>query len=251
MRDIFNRVSFKEGSRDPRKACLKLFLDAYLHTDHSMARRLLFETVADSQTHHLVEAAVVANEIRAVLLEGGHSGKVANALRTRQRAWELLLAICDPAVREWKELVRKYSHVRTDEIPQEAKTQWAGLAQLFDCVSKQFYFASGAHDISAAARGREDAHPLPLSTMQTFWRESQPLLDLLGGVGLVPAVHRIIEFLYAYIELGPKEVFLRIARMVIAGQEGGYSLRNVAVTPFQQVTPREAANGTNLSKTAR
>ncbi len=101
------------------------------------------------------------------------------------------------------------------------------LTRLVDHVGGEVYFASGAYDTKDKDRTEEE-QALTRKRVERFYSESGLVLDELTRVGLPNVTHHLLETLEAFIPLDPRGVFLRITRVVRAGQQGGYQYESLA-----------------------
>jgi hypothetical protein len=164
----------------------------------------------------------------------------------RRRAWELLLILSRAAVRQWKEgqeAMREH-HDRSPgaALPEELHGRHEALYRLLAEIAEEIGFASGAMDVRYGAR-TAGSKPKPtesvLQARRHFLAECVPVLDELEKVGIVPAVHHIVEFLAVYADIDPEQVFLRIARLVAGSAE--YPLESMAKDEIVRLVERYLA----------
>jgi hypothetical protein len=89
-----------------------------------------------------------------------------------------------------------------------------------------YVFASGAFN---EKQGKE---VLTLAEKRRFYQESNRVIDALSEIGYPVITHHLLETLETLVEVEPKEVFLKIGRVIRAGKSGGYAREQLAVSLF-------------------
>ena len=121
--------------------------------------------------------------------------------------------------------------------PESDQEKWKSLGHLMERFSLELYFASGAYD---------EKHPpefiKPLTSQsKRFYEEASDILDELTEVKFANVVHQLLQTLEFFIPLDPKGVFLRIGKVVHAGQEGGYQYESLGADLLVRIVERYLA----------
>lgn len=219
---VFERFPFADVQRNPREACLDLYLGGYLDLNDDSAREFLFALCKDIAAR-LSECRAIVHGIRDSLVASKQANKsVEDESDVRQRAWTLLNAILREAIREWQALNSEYANTPSNQVPRTATEKWESLALLLNSAATELYFASGAYDEKMHVKGETGAETPSEVAKDLFWKESRESLEILEPVVLAPAVHHLVELLYAFIDKDPVTVFRRIGNVVCAAEAGGY-----------------------------
>jgi hypothetical protein len=165
--------------------------------------------------------------IREILVAGPVSPPDEHCEKARKRSFSILEAIVSSAQSGFFTVQQKNRNISFAEWPQADKQKVNRLAQLIDSVSMQLYFASGAYD---AQNQNSEANTASLTReqRQRFLNEASNVLDLLSNDPHPSTVHRMVQMLQSLLDLSPREVFLRLARIVQAGKKGGYQWESLA-----------------------
>jgi hypothetical protein len=99
--------------------------------------------------------------------------------------------------------------------PEGDQERLRGLFRLIDDIGTEFYFASGAYDLSKGS----DVTSAPSPTVrERFYREMGQFFDELADVGLPSVTHHLLETLESFISIDPRGAFLRIGRLSMAAR---------------------------------
>jgi hypothetical protein len=210
-----------------RSSCVSLFLNFHLWKDHVASGAKVREFCSDVAVY-LDEAAGIVSNLREVLVVGAVEPPEPTCEAARLRAFQLLETIIASTQSAFDRFQETHKGVAFSELPQADQEQARGLVQLLDSISSQLYFASGAFDEKPNVND-PDRNPLSLHQKKRFLKEAGKALDLLGNAPHPSIVHHLIETLHGLIEADPKEVFLRIVRIVKAGKSGGYQYESLAI----------------------
>jgi len=108
----------------------------------------------------------------------------------------------------------------------EDKAKVQSAVQMAHSIARLLYFASGAFD---AKLNDAQAKPVSVEQKRRLLKESGPLMDLLSNHPHPSTVHHLIEMLQSLLSSSPREVFLRIGRILKAGKNGGYQRESLAI----------------------
>lgn len=238
---VFERFPFADVQRNPKEACLDLYLGGYLHLNEDSAREFLFALCKDIAAR-LAECRAIVHGIRNSLVANKQANKSGDdESEDRQRAWTLLNAILREAIREWQALNSEYGNTPSSQIPRTATEKWESLALLLDSAATELYFASGAYDEKQHVKGVAGDDAPSEVAKDLFWKESRESLEILEPVVLAPAVHHLVELLYAFIDKDPATVFRRIGNVVCAAEAGGYPSDSLAADLIVKIVNRYLA----------
>jgi hypothetical protein len=238
---VFDRFPWADVQRNPREACLDLYLEGYLHSNDDCARKFLFALCEDI-TARLSECRAIVHGIRDSLVASKQANKSGDdESEVRQRAWTLLNAILREAIREWQALNAEYGNTPSSQIRRNVTEKGESLALLLDSAATELYFASGAYDQKEHVIGGVAEDDPSEVAKDVFWKESRESLDILEPVILAPAVHHLVELLYAFIDKNPETVFQRIGNVVCKAEAGGYQNDSLAADLIVKIVNRYLA----------
>jgi hypothetical protein len=225
---IFGRTDLKgEMAMKVRLTCVSLFFDLFLWRDNG-ASEALIRGFAGDVLSFTQEATSMVARIREVLVTGPFDPPDPVAEKARTRAFNILEAMISSAQNGFLTLRQRHQNVPFADWPKADKEKANSLAQLADSISMQLYFASGAFD-NTTNHGQADAHMVSIEQKRRFLNEAGLLLDLLSDDPHPGTVHRLIQMLQSLLDISPREVFLRISRIVQAGKSGGYERESLAI----------------------
>jgi hypothetical protein len=159
----------------------------------------------------------------------------------RLRAFQLLETIIASAQDTFVKFQESHKGIAFSELPQADQDFARGIVQLLDSISSQIYFASGAFDEKPHVDD-PNRHPLSFNQKKRFLKEAGRLFDLLASDPHPSVVHHLIQTLHALLEIEPREVFLRIGRVVQAGKAGGYQYESLAIGEIVSLVNRVFAD---------
>ncbi len=138
----------------------------------------------------------------------------------RTRAFDTLERLLRSARESLQQLEVSYTGVPFNEWPQLDQDKVKSLVRLIDRLGSEVYFASGAYDSKRKGETKSDAKMKPES--ERFYGEANTILDELTDIGIPSVARDLLETLEFFITLCPRDVFLRIGRIVRSGQQGGF-----------------------------
>ncbi len=137
-----------------------------------------------------------------------------------------------------------HAEVPFNEWPQQDVDKAKSLLHLIDAVSREIYFASGAYD--SKHQGQPGVARTLKPESKRFYQEADRILDELAEAGLASVAHHLLETLEFFVPLDPRGVFLRIGRVVRAGQQGGYQYESLAADLIVRIVERYLAEYRSL-----
>ena len=160
------------------------------------------------------------------------------------------LAIRERALGVWADLTKAAGDVFLSRVPAitggelsgDALDRFQEVAHLLDVSATELFFASGAY----AEQQKNDQERLTPAVRERFYREAEPVFDVLVEIGAPAIVHHLLETLATYIEFDARGVLLRIGKLLEAGRPWGYQLESLAETAFVQLVERYLASYRDL-----
>jgi hypothetical protein len=116
--------------------------------------------------------------------------------------------------------------------------------RLIDAIGGEVYFASGAYDAKSQGQARGVREVTPRS--KRFYQEAGAILDELADAALPSVAHHLLGTLEHFIPVDPRGVFLRIHRVVSAGQQAGYQYESLAAELIVRLVERYLAEHRTL-----
>jgi len=225
---IFGRTDLTgEMAAEVRLTCVFHFLDLFLWRDQASSETLI-RSFAEDVLEFTEEATRITASLREILIAGPIEPVDLICENARKRAFSILEAIVSSAQRGFSTLQQNHRDVPFSDWPKEAQAKAQALAQLGDLVSMQLYFASGAFE-EKSSDSQAQSQPISVKQKKRLLKEAGPLIDLLSDVPHPSTVHHLIEMLQSLLNISPREVFLRMTRIVQAGKSGGYQQESLAI----------------------
>ena len=224
---IYERVTSGPGAKSVRDACTSIFLRLYLWQDNPLCRNMVFGIVG-APSDCADEAQRIILNLRDLLTHGPVSPPDPTQDEVRQRALGLMANMLKSAHEGLNKLESEHKDMPFESWSPDEQERARTLARLVDSIGTEIYFASGAFEDEKQERG-DPARVLSIEKKQRFLEETAPLLDELAELGFPSLVHNLLKTLESFVSLDPTGVFLRIGRIVRAGQRGGYQYESPAV----------------------
>jgi DNA-binding transcriptional ArsR family regulator len=238
-RTIFDRVREGPGAKIVREFCVGILAGLYIWRDLAQCGEVTLDIAMNSAAYP-DEAPHLLAHLREPLTHGPiHPADPARDA-IRRRALDLLDRILRSAYDGLREIERRHSGVPLNDWPPQDQESIKSLAHLINNVGSTVYFSSGAYDRKAQGQPRED-QPLTRERAQRFYREAGSILDQLADIGYPSVTHHLLETLEAFISGDPRGVFIRIGRVVRAGQQGGYQYESLAAELIVKLVERYLA----------
>ncbi|RKZ01487.1 MAG: hypothetical protein DRQ10_01980, partial [Candidatus Hydrothermota bacterium] len=240
---IFDRVEDnKHGSKSVREVCIQIFTNLYVWQNQPLSREKVYSIIS-SPFEHSDEAQTVLTNLRTALTYKINDIFDTEAAFVRQRARNLLQHLFQSAWHKLKEIERRYADLPPTKWPQQLQDKTRSLMGLVEGAVREVYFASGAHD--AKEQGQVKTQPSRAERIK-FYNEFSELLDEFAETGLPNIIHYLVETLEFFIPINRRDVFLKIARAVKAGEREGYQYEPLAVDLIVKIISRYLADYRNL-----
>ncbi|WP_185747572.1 AAA family ATPase [Thermus tengchongensis] len=240
---IFDRVREGPGAKTVREFCVGLFTGLYIWRGQDLSGQVVLE-IASHPDAYPDEVHHVLIHLREPVTHGPTSPPDPKADAVRGRALDLLERILHSTRNALKDLEERHAGVPFNEWPQQDVDRAKSLLQLIDAIGREIYFASGAYD--GKRQGQSRAARMPKLESERFYREAKEILDELADIGLPSTAHHLLETLEFFVSLDPRGVFLRIGRVVRAGQKGGYQYESLAADRIVRLVERYLAEYRSL-----
>lgn len=236
---IYDRVREGPGADKVREFCVGLFTDLYIWRDQSLCREVVLEIASDpvsfpDEAHHIL------GRLRKAAVYGPVNPPDEKADAVRRRTLDLFEHLLRSAHDGLQNLEQRNRDIPFNQWPQQDREEAEALLQLVDRIGSEIYFASGAYD--SKRQGETGAVRVPKPESERFYREAAVILDELAETGLPSVAHYLVETLEFFIPLDPRGVFLRIGRIVRAGQQGGYQYESLAADRIVKLVERYLAD---------
>jgi hypothetical protein len=203
-----------------------IFVNLYIWRDNPLCKEIVLNIV-NNLAVNVNEANHLISHLREPLTHGRIDPPEPKQDIIRWRALELLKQILHSASNGLKQIEQCHPGVSLNEWPQEHQESAQKFARLIDHLAREIYFASGVYN-NKKQKQTDAAEKLKHLPVERFYKEAGPILDELADIGFPSVTHHLLETLEAFIPLDPRGVFLRLGRVVSAGQKGGYQYESLA-----------------------
>ncbi len=238
-RGVFERVREGPGASKVREFCVEIFGGLYIWRDHPLCRNVVLY-IATNPAANPEEANRLLAHLREPLTYGPTDPSDPKQDGVRRRALELLGHILHSARNGLLQIEERNLGVFFNDWSQQDQNSARSFARLIDLLARDVYFASGSYN--SKRRNQTDiVQTLNREKIERFYREASPILDELADIGFPSVTHHLIETLEAFIPIDPSGVFLRIGRVVRAGQKGAYQYESVAADLVVKLVERYLA----------
>ncbi len=225
MKTIWDRITEGVGADRVREFCVGIFTDLYIWRNHAASRDVVHEIVSNPASYPS-EASYVLGRLRKPLTHGPTDRSNPEADAARKRALDLLYLLLRSTQHSLREIEKRHASKPFEDWTKSDQKTFKSLLRLIDRIATEVYFASGAFDARRHRQKREEREVGPQS--KRFYQEAGKILDKLADVALPSVAHHLLEILEYFIPLDPRGVFLRIHRVVSAGQQAGYQYESMA-----------------------
>jgi len=239
---IFDRITEGLGSKRVRELCVGIFSDLYIWHDQALARDLVLEIVSTPATYPN-EAHHVLITLRKPLTYGPIDPNP-EVDSIRYRALDLLKRLLQSTQESLQKLKDRYSGIHFNNWPPDDLETAKSLQQLIDSIGSEIYFASGAHEATKRLKEGKSKEISPRS--RRFYQEAKTILDTLAEVSIPSVSHHLLETLEYFIPIDLRDVFLRIHRIIMSAQKGGYQYESLAANLIVQLIERYLAEHREL-----
>lgn len=240
IQDLFVRgQEAVAGAEVLRNRCTLALATVYVWRGGEAAGDVLREKISSTIATTPEDFAQLALIVRDAYAHGDSPGDSQEAA-IRARAIELSRILLESAGSALHVHVSRLGQSDNDSIMKRARS----TAQIIDGIASDLYFASGAYEVHKGAEPR-----ISSDRLDRLYRETAPLLNLLGDVPIANVTHHVLETLSVCIPFDPKGVFLRIAHTINAGKGGDYQLDSLGATLVVKLLERYLAEHRTLLQT--
>jgi len=238
-KEVFDRVSEGPGARKVRDLCVDIFTSLYIWHDHAKCRENIFQIIEDTFVNP-DDVHQILCHIRKPLNHGQvyPCDPVQDGIR--QRAFDLLATLLRLAHDGLRSIEKENRNTPSNVWSEADQEKAKSLVRLIDGIGNEIYFASGAFD-SKKQTGSGQKRSSMNEKMERFYKEAGSILIELADVGIPSLTHHLLETLEIFIPLDPPGVFLRIGRVIRAGQQGGYQYESLAADMMVRLVERYLA----------
>jgi hypothetical protein len=243
LRHIAAAIVEAPGSMRLRLRTLEVLTDVYVWEGDDDACRALDDLITGlpgtaETTRSIVFRLREAMSVGPVDPPDGHLDEA------RARVLGLVTKLLNAAIDVSKTITDGQPKAMTDWT-KEALEQWKQALGVVDHIAREFYFASGAYDASPK-NGQSGPRQDPTEAQIRLYHEASAIIDTLVDVGLAQIAHHLLETLEHFIDVAPREVFMRTVRTVRAGQKSGYQYDMLAEGLFVRLVERYLAGHRTL-----
>ena len=233
---ILKRIDEGPGAEKVREMCVGVLCGLYIWHGHAQSRDIVHKITSEiaknpSEGFHLI------TNIREPLTHGSTDSPNPDADAIRSRTFYFIKRILQSAHEGMQQIRHSQKEILFPQWTGADQEKWTSLGRLLDRLSLELYFASGAYD---------DKHPsnfikLPTQRSKRFYEETSDILDELTEIKFASIVHHLLQILEFFIPVDPEGVFLRIGKVVHAGQEGGYQYESMGADLLVRIVERYLA----------
>ena len=231
---ILERIDKGPGADEVREHCIRLLAGLYVWRDLSQSREII-ERIILNPADYPAEAGHVLVELHDALVYGPTDRPDTQADAVRHRALDILKRLLSSARNSLQELETRLEGTPPDQWSQTDQETARSLFRLIEGIVSTVYHVSGASE--ARRQGQRDITP----QSKRFYQEAEAVFDELAETALPAVAHYLLETLEYFIPLNPREVFLRIHRVVLLAQKEGYQYESLAVDLIVRVVERYLA----------
>jgi len=242
---IFDKVRDGPGADKVRESCVNIFSGLYIWRGHFLCGKIARE-IASNTFDCSGEVHYVLMNLRMPLTYGPTDLSDLEADAVRERAFELLEILLQSSLEGLRQLKVRNAAVQYSGWPTNDQEKAKSIAGLIDRVGYEVYFASGAYDDKRQGQKVYVSEVKPESLR--FYRQASVIFDKLADVAIPNVAHHLLETLEFFITVEPREVFIRIGKVVRTGQQGGYQYESVAANLVVKLVERYLAEYRTLLK---
>jgi hypothetical protein len=218
---IYRRFKEHPKGESAREQCVDIFVGLYVWRGQPTCGAFVRQVASEPGTYPEA-AALLPFRLRAALVHGMVEPVDEKAEQVRRRAKDAFCLITRATVTRWSTLVARQSATPPDDKTREQLEQ---IARLLDQLAMQLYFASGA---SRRGDSAGEEAPLPRDILRRFYHELGEALDDLARIGLPSIAHHLVQTLEQIVECDPPGVFRRLADVIKAAKQYGYTYESMA-----------------------
>lgn len=222
---ILDEVAHGPGVDRLREGCLLVLCVTYLSRDDKQSYAALQQFATRNRgtgkdVQHLVGSLSDA-------LRLGPVEKPDAALDlARSRAFGMLATILDVWAAEWTRLETACINAM-EEASEQVRTDFKAAVAVLAGIAGRLHYLSGASREKKKLRAGQSPSE-PTSEDERFLREARGLFDRLADIGVPAIAHHVLEVTMAFAPVDSRSAFLRMGRVVRAGERYGYHREGMA-----------------------
>jgi hypothetical protein len=236
LRGILDRTT-ADTAQFVRSACIELATILYVAYEQPMMAEIAWAAV-DGVAAQAQDASPVPRAMRGFLSPNASSPRAGQLAVVRARAISMLQRLVQNAKKQLGVLGYGSEDSLTQPVPERLQ-EMKDLLHIVDSIGMELLFASGA---SATKHSRTDERILTTAEKQEFLEQVDALVDEIAEIGLPHTAHHLLEMLEHLIEANPVRVFLRMARVMRAGEQRGYQFEPLAIDLVVEIVERYLAD---------
>nr|WP_326187304.1 hypothetical protein [Exiguobacterium indicum] len=230
-----------------RESCVNISKNLFLRNDHFDSGEIIQEVIGNpidnaNECHCFVTG--LRNILKIDLSESTNT-KISFA---RIRAWEILLQTLE-GVKQNSDILKEISKEQGG-WSEELTNKFKDLAKIVEAASLEIYFSSGAFNSQRNSKTANFISP-DIDKRKTFFLEADEVINILADFSFADVTHRLLETLEFLIPVNPAEIFLRIGRTVLVGQNGGYQYEPMGADLIVTLVKRYLAEHQGIFKDNR
>lgn len=235
---VVDRITDGAGAKEVRELSVSILVRPYVWYGEPLCREVLFEMTDDPSRYSDVAGRLAFN-LRGLLRYGPVEPPDPKQDEVRRRAITLVERLTRSTVRGIREMREDGVDTEFGSWPSDHQERYKQLVKVADSLNMEIYFASGAYD-HKQQQGELSA-TVPAEEKRRFLKELGPALDELAGLGFPRLVHHLLETLEFLVDVDPAGIFLRIGRVVRAGERSGYQYESLAAGLIVRLVERYLA----------
>jgi hypothetical protein len=227
-----------------RRGCIQTLARLDLVVNHEGARAVVRQFI-DHPVDRVAEVRTILFDLRTLLTLGPVDSPDPQRDAIRRRAFQAVEDILERAIEERDRLRDDWAAVAIEERPQAVQRRLKQVFEIIDDVAQELYLASGA--FQDGARGRDGSRtPLDSGVRRRFLQESAACFERLIEHTIPGVAYHLIEMMETFIPVDPRDVLLRVSRIVRAYEREGYQHDGMAMMRVAAIVERYLNNHRDL-----
>jgi HEAT repeat protein len=236
VRNLYDKEMASRKNEALVRALTNFLIEFWIWRAHPAGRKLVDEWIEDIE-HYAEAAQTTFYSLREPVTHGGDNAKDAGVRHRVISVWADLTRAAGDA------LATTETMLRTDQpLTPERREQIPAVTQLLNASATELFFGSGAY----AEKQSNTEKQLTPAVRERFYREADPIIEVLVTVGVPAIAHHVLQTLATYIEIDPRGILVRVGKVLDAGREWGYQAEGLAEREFVQLVERYLASHRDL-----
>lgn len=237
-RAIFDRVQGGPGAETVREFCVGIFTGLYIWRKIPQCGEIVLE-IARNPVSYPKEILHLMGHLREPMTYGLTDSHDSQANDIRHRVFILLEQLLQSGRECLSNLETLHTSTPANAWPEQDQELAKTILHLIDGISKNIYFASGAHDTKRQTKTAAFRTMRP--ELNIFYNEAATIFDDLSEAGIPIVTHNLLETLNFFAPVDPRGVFLRVGKVIQAGKKGGYQYESLAANLMVKLVERYLA----------